>query len=291
MSSPLFTNPPCLLSHDVNPISHPIQLVFFDIDGTLLGKDGQYSLSLKQQIQRIHKLGVKTAIASGRPSYAAQFLVDELDIVDMGVFCTGAEIYHPRQQQHIAVHSIALQSVREIVQRAQAEGIYCELYTPTHHTVEKASDISQIHGEHLRVKPIIMPPDTLLFESPPIIKLLLGRDTHNTGQCLETFAREFPLVDFAFAHFLARPDWEFASVISTQASKITAFDQVTNYYGIAAENVMSIGDSQSDMVFIERAGVGVAMGNASAKVKSVANYITLSADDDGVAFALERLVK
>jgi len=53
---------------------------------------------------------------------------------------------------------------------------------------------------------------------------------------------------------------------------------------------MAVGDSHSDMIFIQRAGVGVAMGNASERVCSVADYVTLTADDDGVAFALATLI-
>ncbi|MFT5116526.1 MAG: Cof subfamily protein (haloacid dehalogenase superfamily) [Kiritimatiellia bacterium] len=267
-----------------------IQLVFFDVDGTLLAQDGNYSPSLKQQIHRLHSLGVKTAIASGRPSYAAQFLFDELGICDLGVFCTGAEIYLPSAKQHIQLHTLDKARVALLAQRAKALGIYCELYTPNYHAVEQVSDISRVHAQHLRVAPLIADQETVLSDELPIIKLLLGRDKTSNENSLAMLASEFPELEFAFAHFLARPNWEFASVISPLANKQAAFELITGHYNIAAENVMSIGDSPSDISFIQQAGVGVAMGSAAEQVKLEANYITLSADDDGVAFALQRLV-
>lgn len=106
---------------------------------------------------------------------------------------------------------------------------------------------------------------------------------------MQQLADEYPQVEFAFAHFLPRPDWEFASIISAQANKITAFEQLLSEYQLPAEAVMAIGDSHSDEVFIQQAGVGVAMGNASDKLKASANYTTLTADNDGVAAALAML--
>jgi Cof subfamily protein (haloacid dehalogenase superfamily) len=279
-----------LLSETSDTTKHNIQLVFFDVDGTLLAQDGNYSPLLKQQIHRLHSMGVKTAIASGRPSYAAQFLFEELGICDMGVFCTGAEIYHPSVKQHIQLHTLDNDRVILLTQRAKALGIYCELYTPNYHAVAQVSDISLVHAEHLRVAPLIADLEAVLLDELPIIKLLLGRDKASNEISLSLLASEFSELEFAFAHFLARPNWEFASVISPLANKQTAFELITGHYNIAAENVMSIGDSPSDISFIQQAGVGVAMGNASAQVKAEANYITLSADDDGVAFALQSLV-
>lgn len=60
--------------------------------------------------------------------------------------------------------------------------------------------------------------------------------------------------------------------------------------GYGAENVMACGDSGNDLAMIRKAGLGVAMGNASPAVKQAADYITLSNNDDGVAAAIEKFV-
>ena len=53
-----------------------IKAAFFDIDGTLLGLNGHYTSASKQEILRVRSLGVKTAVASGRPYFAAKFIVE-----------------------------------------------------------------------------------------------------------------------------------------------------------------------------------------------------------------------
>lgn len=57
--------------------------------------------------------------------------------------------------------------------------------------------------------------------------------------------------------------------------------------GIKPEEIMAIGDQENDIAMIEYAGVGVAMDNAIPSVKEVANFVTKSNLEDGVAFAIE----
>lgn len=55
------------------------------------------------------------------------------------------------------------------------------------------------------------------------------------------------------------------------------------------EEVIAIGDGYNDLSMIKFAGMGIAMGNAQEPVKKVADYITLTNDEDGVAEAIERI--
>jgi len=53
---------------------------------------------------------------------------------------------------------------------------------------------------------------------------------------------------------------------------------------------MACGDSDNDYSMIEVAGFGVAMENASKELKDIADAVTLSNDEDGVAYAIEKWV-
>ena len=55
--------------------------------------------------------------------------------------------------------------------------------------------------------------------------------------------------------------------------------------------MIAIGDGYNDLSMIQFAGVGIAMGNAQEPVKKAADYITLTNDEDGVAVAVEKLIK
>lgn len=60
--------------------------------------------------------------------------------------------------------------------------------------------------------------------------------------------------------------------------------------GIGMNETMACGDSQNDMDILEAAAVGVAMGNADEEVKQIADYVTKSNEEDGVAYAIRKLI-
>ncbi|MFL6562432.1 MAG: HAD hydrolase family protein, partial [Bacillus sp. (in: firmicutes)] len=63
-----------------------------------------------------------------------------------------------------------------------------------------------------------------------------------------------------------------------------------DFYGIPAERIIAFGDEDNDLEMLEYAGYGIAMGNAIDKVKTIANEVTLSNEEDGVGQYLAELL-
>ena len=272
-------------------LSAPIKVVFFDIDGTLLDKDGRYSPMLQAQIARVRKKGIRTAVASGRPIFAAQYLVEQLGLCDPGVFCTGAYVYSPAEQRLLLSSPLPRVHCLSLIKRLRELDVYYELYTEQHFYFETdtAAHIRAVHGHHLRQQPIRADLEQVAL-SEPVFKFIIGVDQTADRQLFHTFEIEFPELQFAYANLPGYPQWCFANVIDQSACKRDAFEYLLDHYQVAPENVASFGDSHSDKVFLELAGVGVAMGNACPDVKAVARFTTKAAWEDGVAYALERLI-
>jgi len=60
--------------------------------------------------------------------------------------------------------------------------------------------------------------------------------------------------------------------------------------GILPEEIMAIGDANNDLEMIAFAGLGIAMGNANEQVKAIAQDITDTNENNGVAKAIEKHV-
>ena len=283
------------------------KLIFFDIDGTLLNSGGQYSSGLKSQIDRLKKNGCKLAVASGRPALAATFLFDELDIADAGCFCSGAEIYDPKQKKLLYSHTISEYTLGKLHQIIMAEKIYHEWYSTdcygseylvaqsSSHNAKKIAigqsekyQISKLHSQHLRVKSKNFTLLAMIEKAKPITKLLLGVNKKKSPKLLQGLAKDFPECEFAFASFLPKPDWLFVSVLNKNANKQKAFKYLLKYHQVKTSEVVAFGDSQSDEVFVESAGLGVAMGNATNRLKEIADLVIESSDDKGVEKMLAR---
>lgn len=266
-----------------------LKLALFDVDGTLLNVDGNYTARVKSSIARAQSLGVKTAVASGRPYFATQFLWHELGLIDTGVFCTGAQLFEPRSHTLHKTHTLPQKTVTALLKTLREKSYYYELYTDAALYIERdiAPEILAVHSAHLRATPTLQNFDNI---TAPVVKLLVGVDLDVDGNALQVLEGAFPECIFAYASLPAYPRWLFVSIIHREASKRAAFDFLLTHYDITAENVVSFGDAQSDMAFISMAGVGVAMGNASDDVKGVANIVTAPVWDDGVAEVLDVLI-
>ena len=71
-------------------------------------------------------------------------------------------------------------------------------------------------------------------------------------------------------------------------SKADALEFLLQNFGLHKGNLMVCGDSRNDISMIEHAGLGVAMGNADDFVKDAADITTLSNEEDGVAYVIEK---
>ena len=83
---------------------------------------------------------------------------------------------------------------------------------------------------------------------------------------------------------------QFVEVVPPDVTKGRALAWLADYLHAAQSEVLAVGDQQNDLSMLQWAGFGVAMANAVDAVKQAADWIAPSADEDGVAVALERWV-
>ena len=73
-------------------------------------------------------------------------------------------------------------------------------------------------------------------------------------------------------------------------TKASALSRLAEILDIQPSEIMAMGDANNDIEMLQFAGLGVAMGNASDYVKSLADSITSSNEEDGVARAIEKYI-
>ena len=73
-------------------------------------------------------------------------------------------------------------------------------------------------------------------------------------------------------------------------TKAFALERLAKQLDVNPQEIMAIGDANNDIEMLEYAGLGVAMGNASEHVKSLADAVTDSCEENGVATAIEKFI-
>lgn len=83
---------------------------------------------------------------------------------------------------------------------------------------------------------------------------------------------------------------DFVDVVPNGVDKGHGIDIMAGHYGFTPEEAMAAGDGANDIPMIRHAGIGVAMGNASDRVKAAADFVTADVDSDGLSLAIEKFV-
>ena len=82
----------------------------------------------------------------------------------------------------------------------------------------------------------------------------------------------------------------FLELVPNDIDKARSLEKLLKELNLTADEMIAIGDGFNDVSMIKYAGLGVAMANAQDAVKRVADYISLSNEEDGVAAVVEKFI-
>lgn len=126
-------------------------------------------------------------------------------------------------------------------------------------------------------------PDLLSVADRPAAKLLLSTpDYHALSDQLEQFADE--------AKSLVSDRVSLVQMMATSVSKGDTLKMLMQKWGRSMDEIVSFGDDVNDVEMLRDSGLGVAVENAVPEVLAVADRVTASNNDDGVAIVLEELM-
>lgn len=248
--------------------------IFFDVDGTLVSfQTHVVSPAALEALHRLRERGIKLFIATGRHPQMLSYLqsVFPFDgyVCLSGQYCVcGDKVLRSRPMEP--------QAVEELVSAAGSDAFSCIF----------------LEGEDIYINRVDQYTDQFMAQldlpTPPVspASRALGRDVYQAIAFL-TKDNERLLLDRAPHLKTTRWHPHFLDVIPGSGGKDLGLDAVLDYFGIALEDSMAFGDGENDLSMLVHAGIGVAMGSASELVKSQADYVTGTVDEDGVVAALE----
>jgi hypothetical protein len=268
------------------PAQRPPRLVATDIDGTLIRTDGTISARTVDVLTRIATGGTPVVLVTGRPVRWLRQLYDQLPEPLPAVCANGAVVYDPDTDE--VLHTAPLQ----VELLARVAGRLRELVPDVTLAVEVDDGRSFVYeerwpmhwdAEHHAVR-VIATPDELT--SAPAVKLLARAAAH---QDPDAFAE---LVAGGLAGLAETTHSSFSGLVEISAvgvTKAAGLAWVCEREGFTAADVVAFGDMPNDVPMLTWAGHSVAVGNAHPAVRAVADEVTSTNDEDGVAAYLEKL--
>lgn len=262
-------------------------LIALDLDGTLLKDDKTISLNTKKVISKAREEGHVVMIATGRPFRSSEMYYRELNLNTPIVNFNGAFVHHPLQNSWGTYHTpLDINTAKDIVEACDSfnfHNIIAEVIDDVyfHYHDEKLLDIFGL-GD-----PNVTTGDLRRFLTDNPTSMLIHTDEEHVKTIRDHLSDVHAEV---IDHRRWAAPWHVIEIVKTGLNKAVGLKTVSEYLNIPKERIIAFGDEDNDLEMIEYAGRGIAMGNAIDQLKNIANEITLTNEDDGIAKYLNDLL-
>ncbi len=267
-----------------------IKWCVFDLDGTLLNKKGELTSATIATVREVIQAGIKVVLATGRSPLFVKGIVAQLGIVCPVISCNGGLIIDIRQNDVLFSKPINDQMVQKIAQyclQQQREAFvysYDHIYycSPSSHTRKYQRYNTEVQASFkIPLRELQSSGDLPLGQ---VIKFFICNvDETQASEFEQFFNSENQLTLVSSAK-------NALDIMAKSISKGTGLNFLAKKLGMDLAQTAVFGDNFNDISMLQLVGCPIAVGNAEAKVKAVAKYVTGSNDEDGVAQALRKYV-
>ena len=266
-----------------------IKLIAIDIDGTLINSKHEITSYTKDVIKQVREEGIKVVLCTGRPFLGAQRYVKELGLdlqEEYLVTYNGALVQNTFSREVIHHFGLTGNDYKRMAELADGIGTHFHaqdfgaMYTSNR-------DMSRYtgHDSYFTTMPILYRTVEEIEETHVFTKIMLIDEQ----DILDAAIAKIP-TEFYDEYNIFKSEPYYCEILNRNASKGRAVQRLAEALNISQQEVMALGDHPNDLDMVQYAGVGVAMGNAVDEVKNIAEYITLTNNEDGVAKAIEKFI-
>jgi Cof subfamily protein (haloacid dehalogenase superfamily) len=263
-------------------------LIACDVDGTLFDDDETVTPRTRAAVRAAVAGGAQFVLATGRPPRWVRPVVEALGFAPMAVCANGAVIYDPATDRVVSARTLAVDTLGELAEIAgraiPGAGLAVERIGNSAHDTATPQFVSSPGYEHAWLNPDNTEVSIEDLLSAPAIKLLIRKAGARSADMAAELAKHVGIEgDITYS-----TNNGLVEIVPLGISKATGVAEVARPLGITDDLVVAFGDMPNDVPMLLQAGHGVAMGNAHPDVLAVADEVTASNGDDGVARVLER---
>lgn len=263
------------------------KLIALDIDGTLVTKKAKITEENLLCIKEAKEKGIKVVLASGRPLKGLNRFLKELDLVNKGDYAVGyngAIVQDTYTEEIINITPLDIECYEELYKISLEMGVNIHALTKSKVITPKINKYSQLEAdlngieiEEIALKDI-KPEET-------IVKVMMIDEPELLDNVVRNLSQEIK-----DKYTIVKSAPYFLEFLHNKANKWSGVFGLAEKLGIKSQEIICVGDEENDIHMIENAGLGVAMGNAVPKIKEVADYITLSNEESGVAHVIKKFI-
>lgn len=254
------------------------KIIISDIDGTLLNSSRQVSEATKEVIIAARKKGILFGLASGRPIHGIESNLEQWGIdglVDFIIGSNGGErLSNNKYHQNHLLSDVFIHEILEVYEPLQLNA--CIYYKDALY-VERIDEITAQIAKNVKLELVVCNMKETVKE--PLNKLLYIVNADEMHR-VEAFYQKHKNPNYRGF----RSQAELFEFVNADVSKAFAIHELCDELHISIEEVIAFGDTSNDIEMLRECGLGVCMANGTQDAKEVADELTLSNDENGLAY-------
>ncbi|KNF10138.1 HAD-superfamily hydrolase, subfamily IIB [Gottschalkia purinilytica] len=269
------------------------KLIAIDMDGTMLDSNNEISLKNREAIKLASKMNVKVIITTGRVFTASRYYAKLLGIQTPIISCNGAYISSHDGKDILFEDFLSKEDLKFAIELANKYNTYYHFFGNNTYYAKEMTKTALMYLEWNkkqcsddRINIEVVKNYSEILNKPDInfYKIVLIEDNEEKKEKIrEELAGNENIEVVSSWH-------NNIEVMNLGVSKGNALKKLCKRLKIDCKEVIAIGDSYNDASMLKYAGMAVAMGNGEEYIKSIADMVTDTNDNDGVAKAIEKLI-
>lgn len=261
------------------------RLIAMDLDDTLLTDDLTVSEPTRQAMADAISRGVRITIATGRMFDSAQKIARQVGLNVPIITYQGSLIKNLMDEEVLYERSVPISVATRIYEYCIANGLHLQTYIDDKLYAPEENDKLLGYAAQSKIPYTIEPDFSKIIGHPKQTKMLVIDEPSRLDALL-------PEVRSLFGNevYVTKSKPNYLEFMHLEGTKGHALRFLAAHYGIPMEETIAIGDAMNDHEMVEAAGLGVAMANAVPALKAIADYVTLSNNDDGIKHVLDKFI-
>lgn len=268
-----------------------MELVAFDLDGTLLNKHQRLSEYTIETLERLKAAGIFYTVATGRTHFAAMSCIEGHNFPHWQIFKNGVEWWNPNQNEYRHRSLLSQSHITDVLSSFEDNQvtpfIFCLEEDGSHHVYHPPlnnplsnSVADQLNNKHMNLHPL-----TELSHTARITNISAMGHPEFIGNIIQASQQHTHLTAYSGGG-IYNPDAHWLDIHHSNVCKGSALKELKDEIG--AKTMLVFGDGDNDLSMFSTADEAFATENASLHVKEAATSIIGHHDEDGVARYLRK---
>jgi len=255
-----------------------------DLDGTLLHSDDRVTERSLRALRAAEAAGLRIIIATARWYQLAKRVAHDIDAKEPVIACAGAQVRRLRDEHDLLDLRMPGEFAEELYQILDSRRCMAWVTADDQVYFKMEGRPVDLGFREMSFTPKL----SGAVPAPPRIVLVQGSEA--TAHVIERLGKRWK-EQVRFVESFSSRRKSMLTLTAAGADKGAALSVACADMGLSTGEVIAFGDAEADIEMFRVAGASVAMGQASAHVKSMATAVTATNDEDGVAAAVERLLE